>query len=157
MKPKYDKIKWSTNNNIFKKWCEGKTGYPIVDAGMREMNETGYMHNRSRLITSNFLVKLGLISWEKGEKYFAQKLTDYDPSVNNGNWQWTSGSGADSQPYFRIMNPWTQSEKFDKNAEYIKKWVPELKNVEPKHIHNWEKFNNQYKITIIDNHIQSCS
>ena len=146
MKPKYDKIKWSTNNSIFKKWCEGKTGYPIVDAGMREMNETGYMHNRSRLITSNFLVKLGLISWEKGEKYFAQMLTDYDPSVNNGNWQWTSGSGADSQPYFRIMNPWTQSEKFDKNAEYIKKWVPELKNVEPKHIHNWEKYHTNYDI-----------
>jgi len=146
MKPKYDKIKWSNNNNIFKKWCEGKTGYPIVDAGMREMNETGYMHNRSRLITSNFLVKLCLISWEKGEKYFAQKLTDYDPSVNNGNWQWTSGSGADSQPYFRIMNPWSQSEKFDKNAEYIKKWVPELKDVEPKHLHNWEKFHINYDI-----------
>ena len=146
MKPKYDKIKWKTNSSIFKKWCEGKTGYPVVDAGMREMNETGYMHNRSRLITSNFLVKLCLISWEKGEKYFAKKLTDYDPSVNNGNWQWTSGSGADSQPYFRIMNPWTQSEKFDKDAEYIKKWVPELKDIEPKHIHNWEKFHNQYDI-----------
>ena len=146
MKPKYDKIKWKTSNSIFKKWCEGKTGYPVVDAGMRELNETGYMHNRSRLITSNFLVKLCLISWEKGEKYFAQKLTDYDPSVNNGNWQWTSGSGADSQPYFRIMNPWTQSEKFDKNAEYIKKWVPELKDVDPKHIHNWEKFHTQYDI-----------
>jgi deoxyribodipyrimidine photo-lyase len=146
MKPKYDKIKWKSDNSIFKKWCEGKTGYPVVDAGMREMNETGYMHNRSRLITSNFLVKLCLISWEKGEKYFAQKLTDYDPSVNNGNWQWTSGSGADSQPYFRIMNPWTQSDKFDKNAEYIKKWVPELKDVEPKHIHNWEKFHKQYDI-----------
>ena len=146
MKPKYDNIRWSGDNDIFTKWCEGNTGYPIVDAGMREMNETGYMHNRSRLITSNFLVKLGLVSWRKGEKYFARMLTDYDPCVNNGNWQWTSGSGADSQPYFRIMNPWIQSEKFDKNAEYIRKWVTELKNVETKHIHNWYKFHTQYKI-----------
>lgn len=144
MKPNYDNIKWNNHNLLFLKWCNGETGYPIVDAGMRELNNTGYMHNRSRLITSNFLVKLCLISWRKGEKYFAKKLNDYDPAVNNGNWQWTSGSGADSQPYFRIMNPWTQSEKFDKNAIYIKKWIPELKDIDPKHIHDWWKYFNEY-------------
>lgn len=142
VKENYTKIKWDSNEKLLKKWENGKTGYPIVDAGMRELNTTGYMHNRARLITSNFLVKLGLIDWRLGEKYFAKQLVDYDPSVNNGNWQWTAGSGADSQEYFRIFNPWTQSLKFDKNCEYIKKWIPELKNVENKDIHNW---NNEFK------------
>lgn len=155
MKLKYDKIKWDTNNTIFKKWCEGKTGFPIVDAGMRELNKTGYMHNRSRLITSGFLVKLALIDWRKGEKYFAKKLTDYDPAQNNGGWQWSSGSGADSQPYFRIMSPISQSTKFDPDGSYIKKWIPELKDVEPKHLHDWEKFNNLYDLKKI-NYVEPC-
>ena len=155
MKLKYDEIKWDNNNSIFKKWCEGKTGFPIVDAGMRELNKTGYMHNRSRLITSGFLVKLALIDWRKGEKYFAQKLTDYDPAQNNGGWQWSSGSGADSQPYFRIMSPISQSTKFDPDGSYIKKWIPELKDVEPKHLHDWEKFNNLYDLKKI-NYVEPC-
>ena len=155
MKLKYDEIKWDDNNTIFKKWCEGKTGFPIVDAGMRELNKTGYMHNRSRLITSGFLVKLALIDWRKGEKYFAQKLTDYDPAQNNGGWQWSSGSGADSQPYFRIMSPISQSTKFDPDGSYIKKWIPELKDVEPKHLHDWEKFNNLYDLKKI-NYVEPC-
>ncbi len=138
MKEKYDKIKWKNNSTWFKKWKEGKTGFPIVDAGMREMNETGFMHNRSRLIVSNFLIKLLQIDWQKGEKYFAQTLVDYDPNVNNGNWQWGAGSGADSQPYFRVFNPWLQSKKFDKDAEYIKMWVPELEDVPQKALHKWE-------------------
>ena len=98
---------------------------------MRELNISGFMHNRSRLLTSNFLIKILFIDWKKGEKYFSQKLVDVDASVNIGNWGWASGSGADSQPYFRIFNPWTQSLKHDKNAEYIKKWIPELKDVDP--------------------------
>lgn len=145
-KPLYDKIKWKNDSKLFKKWKEGKTGFPIVDAGMRELNETGYMHNRSRLITSNFLIKLLGIDWRKGEQYYATKLVDYDPSVNNGNWQWSAGSGADSQPYFRIFNPWTQGEKFDPQCIYIKKWVPELSDVDVKHIHNWEKEHKTYDV-----------
>ena len=155
MKLKYDEIKWDNDTSIFKKWCEGKTGFPIVDAGMRELNQTGYMHNRSRLITSGFLVKLALIDWRKGEKYFATKLTDYDPAQNNGGWQWSSGSGADSQPYFRIMSPISQSTKFDPDGSYIKKWIPELKDVEPKHLHDWEKFNNLYDLKKI-NYVEPC-
>ncbi len=134
----YDSLNWDkdTGSN-FSKWKDGKTGFPIVDAGMRELNETGFMHNRARLITANFLVKLLLIDWRKGEKYYASKLTDYDPAVNNGNWQWVAGSGADSQPYFRIFNPWLQAEKFDPECEYIYKYVPELKDVPIEDIHNW--------------------
>jgi deoxyribodipyrimidine photo-lyase len=144
-KSKYDKIKWNNNKTNFNKWKNGMTGYPVVDAGMRELNETGYMHNRTRLITSNFLIKLLGIDWREGEKYYSSKLVDYDPCVNNGNWQWGSGSGADSQPYFRIMNPWTQSKKFDLDCEYIKKWVPELEDVDNNDIHNWENAYNTYK------------
>jgi deoxyribodipyrimidine photo-lyase len=137
LKPNYDKIKWQHNNNLFKKWCDGETGFPIVDAGMRQMNETGYMHNRTRLIVASFLIKTLLIDWREGEKYFATKLTDYDPANNNGNWQWVSGGGADSQPYFRVFNPWRQAEEYDHDAEYIKKWVPELRNVPTKDIMKW--------------------
>ena len=103
------------------------------------------MHNRGRLITASFLVKTLLIDWQWGEKYFAQNLLDYDPASNNGNWQWVASTGADSQPYFRIFNPWTQSEKFDKDCSYIKKWIPELKELEPKIIHNWFKYYEEYK------------
>jgi len=109
------------------------------------MNTTGFMHNRGRLIVAGFLVKTLLISWMDGEKYFAQTLIDYDPSVNDGNWQWVSGSGADSQPYFRVFNPWLQSEKYDPKAEFIKKWIPELSDVDPKHIHNWYEYYDDYK------------
>lgn len=131
------------------------TGFPIVDAGIREMNETGYMHNRARLITASFLIKTLLINWEDGEKYFSQQLTDYDPASNNGNWQWVASTGADSQPYFRIFNPWSQSEKYDTDAEYIKKWIPELHSVPAKSIHKWntewEKYTeNKYPSPIVD-------
>lgn len=137
IKENYKKIKWGNNKKWYKAWCEGKTGYPIVDAAMRELNQTGFMHNRGRLITSNFLIKIMLVDWRYGEKYFASKLIDYDPSVNNGNWQWSSSSGFDAQPYFRIFNPMLQSEKFDKDALYIKKWIPELEDVPANDIHNW--------------------
>ena len=125
-KAKYDFIQWRNNEEEFKLWCEGKTGYPIVDAGMRQLNETGYMHNRVRMIVASFLCKHLLIDWRWGEAYFAQKLNDYDLSANNGNWQWAAGSGCDAAPYFRVFNPALQTEKFDKKLEYIKKWVPEF-------------------------------
>lgn len=125
-KPKYDGIKWLNNGEDLKKWCEGKTGFPIVDAGMRQLNETGFMHNRVRMITASFLVKDLLIDWRIGEAYFAEKLLDYELSSNNGNWQWAAGTGCDAAPYFRIFNPTSQQEKFDKDFKYIKKWVPEF-------------------------------
>ncbi len=137
LKPQYDKIHWHHNANWFKAWCTGSTGFPIVDACMRQMNETGYMHNRGRLIVASFLVKTMLIDWRKGEEYFASKLTDYDVANNNGNWQWVTGNGADAQPYFRIFNPWTQGEEHDSDCEYIKKWIPELTEVPNKDIHKW--------------------
>ncbi len=122
---KYDNIDWRNNKEEFEAWCQGKTGYPIVDAGMRELNTTGYMHNRVRMIAASFLTKHLLIDWRWGEAYFAQKLLDYDLASNNGGWQWASGSGTDAAPYFRIFNPWTQQDKFDKHKAYIKKWIPE--------------------------------
>jgi len=125
-RPKYDAIKWRNNEAEFEKWCEGKTGYPIVDAGMRELNATGRMHNRVRMVVASFLCKHLLVDWRWGETYFAQKLLDYEQSSNVGNWQWAAGSGVDAAPYFRIFNPAEQIKKFDKDYEYIKKWVPEL-------------------------------
>lgn len=122
----YDNIIWRNNETEFEKWCEGKTGYPIVDAGMRELNATGFMHNRVRMITASFLIKHLLIDWRWGEAYFAQKLLDYDFSANNGGWQWASSSGCDAAPYFRIFNPTSQTQKFDPELKYIKKWIPEL-------------------------------
>lgn len=124
-RPEYDKIQWRNNKSEFQAWCEGRTGYPIVDAGLRELNTTGYMHNRVRMIVGSFLVKDLLIDWRMGEKYFAERLLDYDLSANNGNWQWVAGTGCDAAPYFRIFNPEQQSIKFDPKNEYIKKWVPE--------------------------------
>lgn len=124
-RPAYDDIAWRKSKADFQKWCEGKTGYPLVDAGMRELNATGYMHNRVRMVTASFLCKHLLIHWYHGERYFAKKLLDYDLSANNGNWQWAAGSGCDAAPYFRIFNPETQAEKFDPDDKYIKKWVPE--------------------------------
>ncbi|WP_340199052.1 cryptochrome/photolyase family protein [Ascidiimonas sp. W6] len=125
-KEKYDRIEWRNNEDEFKKWCEGKTGYPLVDAGMRQLNETGYMHNRVRMLVASFLCKHLLIDWRWGEAYFASKLLDYEMSSNVGNWQWASGSGVDAAPYFRIFNPITQIDKFDKNHEYINTWVKDL-------------------------------
>lgn len=145
LKPQYDGIKWENNSKIFEAWKNGTTGFPGVDAGMRELNKTGYMHNRARLITSGILIKILNCDWRLGEKYFATKLTDYDPTVNNGNWQWSSGSGADSQPYFRIMSPWKQIIDNDNDCEYIKKWIPELKNVPSKDILKWDKTWSKYK------------
>ena len=113
-----------------KTWCEGKTGYPLVDAGMRQMNETGFMHNRVRMVTASFLCKHLLIDWRWGEAYFARKLLDYDFANNNGGWQWTAGSGCDAAPYFRIFNPSMQAEKFDPDLKYIRRWVPELDSFE---------------------------
>ena len=136
-KDKFRKIRWSSDAKKLKLWCEGKTGFPIVDAGMREMNATGFMHNRVRMIAASFLVKDLHIDWRLGEKYFAQTLVDYDPAVNNGNWQWVASTGCDAQPYFRIFNPWTQGEKFDPGCAYIKRWVPELAAVPSKAIHAW--------------------
>ena len=125
-KPKYERIKWRNNEDEFKKWCEGKTGYPLVDAGMRELNETGFMHNRVRMLTGSFLCKHLLIDWRWGEAYFAQKLLDYEQASNVGNWQWVAGCGVDSSPYFRIFNPTQQIKKFDQRMKYIEKWVPEF-------------------------------
>jgi deoxyribodipyrimidine photo-lyase len=124
----YDAIEWRNNEKEFQAWCEGKTGYPIVDAGMRELNETGFMHNRVRMITASFLVKHLLIDWRWGEAYFAEKLLDYDFASNNGGWQWAAGGGCDAAPYFRIFNPTAQTQKFDPELKYIRKWVPELSN-----------------------------
>ena len=125
-RPKYDAIKWENNETLFQKWCDGKTGYPFVDAGMRELNTTGHMHNRVRMIVASFLCKHLLIDWRWGETYFAQKLLDYEQASNVGNWQWAAGSGVDAAPYFRIFNPTEQIKKFDKDLKYIKKWIPEL-------------------------------
>ena len=127
-KPKYDRIKWLNNYEEFKKWCEGNTGYPLVDAGMRELNQTGFMHNRVRMLVGSFLCKHLLIDWRWGEKYFAKKLLDYEMSSNVGNWQWVAGCGVDASPYFRIFNPKEQIKKFDKDFKYIKKWVPEFQS-----------------------------
>jgi deoxyribodipyrimidine photo-lyase len=125
-RPKYDHIKWRYDEIDFKKWCNGQTGYPIVDAGMRQLNQTGTMHNRVRMIVASFLCKHLLIDWRLGEAYFALKLLDYEQSSNVGNWQWAAGSGVDAAPYFRIFNPAEQVKKFDKDLKYIKKWVPEF-------------------------------
>lgn len=135
---KFDQLDWSYDKKSFQRWCEGNTGFPIVDAGMRELNETGFMHNRVRMITASFLIKDLHIDWRWGEKYFAQTLIDYDPAVNNGNWQWVASTGCDAQPYFRIFNPWNQQKKFDPKCEYIHRWIPKLRTLSPTLIHQWE-------------------
>ena len=124
-KKDYDQIEWRTNQDDFEKWCNGKTGYPLVDAGMRELNSTGFMHNRVRMVVASFLTKHLLLPWQWGEAYFAEKLLDFDLAANNGGWQWASSSGCDAAPYFRIFNPSEQIKKFDSNYDYIKKWIPE--------------------------------
>jgi len=129
-KPKYNSVQWMNQPDDYNKWCEGKTGYPLVDAGMRQLNQTGYMHNRVRMITAGFLCKHLLIDWRWGEQYFAEKLLDYEQSSNNGNWQWAAGTGCDAAPYFRIFNPVAQQKKFDPEFKYIKKWIPEFNTPE---------------------------
>ena len=124
-KPEYDRIKWVNNEDQFEAWCRGETGFPLVDAGMRELNATGYMHNRVRMVVASFLTKDLLIDWRWGERYFARKLLDYELASNVGGWQWAAGSGTDAAPYFRIFNPGSQLKKFDPELKYVKKWVPE--------------------------------
>lgn len=133
--PKYKMLKWDNNKKYFEAWKEGKTGFPIVDAGMRELKTTGWMHNRVRMIVASFLTKDLLIDWKWGEKYFMEILLDGDLAPNNGGWQWAASTGCDPQPYFRIFNPWLQSKRFDKEGEYIKKYIPELKTVNAKELH----------------------
>ena len=144
LKEQYQSITWSKSVINLDAWKKAKTGFPIVDAAMRQMNTTGYMHNRGRLIVASFLIKTLLIDWREGEKYFATKLTDYDPASNNGNWQWVASTGADSQPYFRIFNPWSQSQEHDPDCEYIKKWIPELENVPNDKIHKWFEYYEEF-------------
>ena len=136
---KFANVHWDNNLEYFQAWAEGRTGFPIVDAGMRELNATGFMHNRVRMIVASFLVKDLHVSWRWGERYFAQHLVDYDPCVNNGNWQWAASTGCDAQPYFRIFNPWLQQQKFDADCQYIYRWIPELKAYTPKVLHEWHK------------------
>ncbi|WP_298738202.1 deoxyribodipyrimidine photo-lyase [uncultured Chitinophaga sp.] len=129
-RPEYDHINWRDNEADFERWCNGTTGYPIVDAGMRELSATGFMHNRVRMITASFLSKHLLIDWRWGEAWFAEKLLDYELASNNGNWQWAAGTGCDAAPYFRIFNPTLQAKKFDPKLEYIRKWIPELNSLD---------------------------
>ena len=129
-RPEYERINWRNNEEEFRAWCEGRTGYPIVDAGMRQMNETGWMHNRVRMIAASFMIKHLLIDWRWGEAYFAKKLIDYDLAANNGGWQWAAGSGCDAAPYFRVFNPTLQTQKFDPNLDYVKRWVPDLASLD---------------------------
>lgn len=156
---KFDDISWSYSKKDFHRWCEGQTGFPIVDAALREMNQTGFMHNRARMIAASFLVKDLHIDWRWGEKYFAQTLIDYDPAVNNGNWQWVAGTGCDAQPYFRIFNPWSQQKKFDPDCVYIKKWIPELKKLPPKIIHQWDQATSsecsEYPLPMLDHSVEA--
>lgn len=136
---KFAQLPWDNDRGFFQAWADGRTGFPIVDAGMRELNMTGFMHNRVRMIVASFLVKNLHISWRWGERYFAQHLVDYDPCVNNGNWQWAASTGCDAQPYFRIFNPWLQQQKFDPDCQYIYQWLPELKDIPVKIIQQWDK------------------
>ncbi len=146
----YDKIKWENDLKLFEAWKQGKTGFPIVDAGMRELNTTGFMHNRVRMIVASFLTKDLLIDWRWGEQYFMEKLLDGDLAANNGGWQWAASTGCDPQPYFRIFNPWLQSKKFDKDGDYIKKFVPELLDVVSKDLHSPILNHKSYPEPIVD-------
>jgi deoxyribodipyrimidine photo-lyase len=150
---KYDGIKWVHNNKHLELWKRGETGYPIIDACMRQLNTTGYMHNRGRLIVANFLNRILGLDWRFGELYFAQQLIDYDPCVNNGNWQWVSSVGIDTKPSSqRIFNPWLQSKRYDHDCIYIKQWIPELKDIPSNHIHQWDIYGDKkiYILPIID-------
>jgi deoxyribodipyrimidine photo-lyase len=135
-RPEYDHIQWQNDEQVFIAWAEGRTGYPVVDAAMRQLAQTGWMHNRARMIVASFLVKHLLIDWRWGERWFMQHLIDGDPAANNGGWQWTAGTGTDAAPYFRVFNPVLQGQKFDPNGNYIRRWVPELADVPAKYIHH---------------------
>ena len=147
---RFNNLKWRNSEKDFTLWCKGETGFPIVDAAMHQLNRTGWMHNRLRMIVASFLCKALLIDWRKGEKYFAQKLLDYDPCVNNGNWQWAASTGCDSQPYFRIFNPWLQQKRFDPECTFIKTEIPQLKKHEQKFLHNLHKEKTDYFPPICD-------
>jgi deoxyribodipyrimidine photo-lyase len=134
-----DTIRWSTSTRALHLWKEGQTGFPLVDACMRQMNQTGYMHNRGRMLVAHVLIKLLLIDWREGERYFAQQLTDYDVASNNGNWAAILGRGVYNMPFFRVMNPWLQSAQYDSRGEFIRRWVPELTNVAPRDLHRWHQ------------------
>jgi deoxyribodipyrimidine photo-lyase len=152
---KFENLAWQNNEAWFKRWCEGTTGFPIVDAGMRELNATGWMHNRVRMIVASFLCKDLLIDWRWGENYFMKMLLDGDLAPNNGGWQWAASTGCDPQPYFRIFNPWLQSEKFDPEAKYIKEFVPELRNCTPRNIHSLDgDRGTQYPRPMVDHSAQ---
>lgn len=145
LQKKYDKIRWHHNERWFQAWCNGVTGIPIVDASQRQLLQTGWTHNRGRMISSSVLTKIMLIDWRKGEQFYAQHLVDYDVANNNGGWQWSSGGGSDAQPWFRYFNPYLQSKEHDPDCEYIKQWIPELKDVPAKDIHNWDTSWENYK------------
>lgn len=140
-----DRIDWEYSQDKFDKWCKGITGFPFVDAGMRELNNTGFLHNRLRMVTASFLIKDLHIDWKFGEKYFASKLVDYDPASNNGGWQWVAGTGTGASPYFRVFNPITQHKKFDTECVYVKRWIPELVDVPPKDILEWDTKHKSYQ------------
>jgi deoxyribodipyrimidine photo-lyase len=154
---KFGNLAWESRPDRFAAWCEGRTGFPIVDAGMRELNETGFMHNRVRMIAASFLVKDLHVDWREGERYFAQRLADYDPCVNNGNWQWAASTGCDAQPYFRIFNPWTQQRKFDPDGAYLYRWLPELRRFPAETLHRWDKKHggSGYPAPIVDHAAES--
>lgn len=141
---RYDQIPWENNKEWFQSWCQAKTGFPVVDACMTQLNTTGYMHNRGRMIVANFLTKILLIDWRWGEKYFAQNLLDYNISANNGGWQWSAHTGTDVGRFNRIFNPWSQITSWDKSCSYVKKWLPQLKALTPSHIAKWDKYHNKY-------------
>jgi deoxyribodipyrimidine photo-lyase len=147
---KYDHLKWDRNPAGFAAWQQGKTGFPIVDAGMRELEQTGFMHNRVRMVVASFLTKNLHINWREGERHFAKHLLDYDPALNNGNWQWSASTGCDAQPYFRVFNPWRQQKRFDQDCVYIKQWIPELRAMNPSEIHRLEKDGTGYLPQIVD-------
>jgi deoxyribodipyrimidine photo-lyase len=147
---KYDNLIWNQNPAGFLAWQLGRTGFPIVDAGMRELRETGYMHNRVRMVVASFLTKNLHIDWRAGERHFARYLIDFDPALNNGNWQWSASTGCDAQPFFRVFNPWRQQLRFDKDCTYIKRWVPELRDLTPRQIHALEKNGDGYLGKILD-------
>ncbi len=147
---RYNKISWSGDDTVFDAWCNGMTGFPMVDAGMRELVSTGYMHNRVRMLTASFLVKNLHVDWRRGEEFFARHLIDFDPAVNNGNWQWAASTGCDAQPYFRVFNPWRQQSRFDPDAEYIRQWLPELASWSAGRIHGLVRDSSGYRAPIVD-------
>jgi len=155
---RYNALRWPHPQDYWQAWCDARTGFPMVDAGMRELRETGFMHNRVRMVVASFLVKDLHCNWQRGAQLFADQLADYDPCINNGNWQWAASTGCDAQPYFRIFNPWMQQQKFDADAEYIKRWLPELKTVPAKTLHQLYKLEEAlpgYVKPIVDHGVQS--